>query len=590
MTDIHIRLGALGNANSADDQLTVTLHAGGGDDPGDLICNLQQRSVIRANSTARYISRGLCSTLEPNTTYFIVVERHTVDADTVEVSVTASDNEDAARPGWSIADDSRVYDGTNWSSGGGSSLAIDVRAVDIPSEEDLRPTSTVEQLVPGPVGKLVGNNLGDLPSVFILETELDRIAQAFTTGANSDGYRLDSLGWLAYNIVNVASFNDGVNVSLRTSNGRNPDEALCTLGGAQAFTIGGERMVRFYPPSATACPALEPNTTYFGVLEDVPGDGITAWVTNTDTGAEDEDSAPGWSIGDKTHQDPAGGDTQWATSSDDETAWAFEVRGAELAPPPSVKNFGQTLSSLSQLNTAGTKISQAFTTGEHERGYELSSLGVDIYDWTDASHLAVTLNADNNGVPGEALCTLSKPASLSRPQTLDAPITCPRLTSKTTYFAVIEVLVELSFEQEVSVAFTASGDEDSDSAPDWSIADDSVGFNGSVWNKLHTTRMGMVTDNIYYIEVKAVPVQASLRTPSTPVVFSYTVEATDESGPDGVAVGDPDSAGNAIELNGGEITIRRSGEAFPLDYRALFADAGHLVNLGASDAGLGGDV
>ena len=62
------------------------------------------------------------------------------------------------------------------------------------------------------------------------------------------------------------------------------------------------------------------------------------------------------------------------------------------------------------------------------------------------------------------------------------------------------------------------------------------------------------------------------------MVFTYTVDATDESGPDGVAVGDLDSVANVIELNGGSITIRSSGEAFPLDFTALSHDNEHLVN------------
>ena len=474
-TQVDIRFSAIGNVDLSSDQVTASLHAASGGDPGDLLCNLVSRGNVLANRTTTFLSLALCPTLEPNTTYFLVVERHTVDADTIEVSVTASDAEDAARAGWSIADDSRVYDGTAWSSGGGSSLAIDVRAVDIPSEEDLRPTSTVEQLVAGPVGKLVSNNLEPQLTTSILETDLGQIANAFTTGANADGYRLSSLGWLVYNAP-LTSLNNGVNVSLKTSNGRNPDETLCTLGDAQAFTIGGEPMIRFYPSSATACPALEPNTTYFGVMEDVPGDTIMPWVSLTDTGAEDNDSAPGWSIGDRTYQVVAGA-TQWTTSSGDAAAWAFEVRGAELAPPPSVKNLDQPLASLQVLEDPGAKLGQAFTTGANERGYELSSIGLDIHNWKDASHLAVTLNADNNGLPGEALCTLNDPASLSQPQTLDAPITCPTLTSNTTYFAVADLLVAQDPRTAITISYTASGAEDSDSAPDWSIA----GFRDRLW-------------------------------------------------------------------------------------------------------------
>ena len=567
---VGLRLGTVSDKVEAPSQTYVTLHEGGNVDPGAQLCRPDDQVNFLTNTTMLFHNLGSCPKLEPNTTYFVVIERHTVDSDTIELSVTASDNEDTARPGWSIADDSRVF-GTAWSSGGGSSLAIDVRAVDLPSEEELRPSGAVEELVAGPVGKLVGSHLGILENFFILETDVDQIAQSFTTGANADGYRLSSLGWLTYNTGNLASFKNAVTVSLKTSDGGNPGDTLCRLGDVQLFSIASEPMWRFYPPSANACPALEPNTTYFGVMADVPGDAITARLINSASGAEDEDSEPGWSIADISHFVLAG-ETQWKHSAVDQgaTAWAFEVRGAELALPPSVANFDQPLDTLFPLEFVGTKVGQAFTTGAHERGYALSSIGMDIANWRrEASQLAVTLNADNNGVPGEALCTLNSPADLSTPQTLDAPSSCPTLTSQTTYFAVAELLVPGS-EPPLAFPYTASDAEDSDSAPDWSIADGSALFNRVQWSRHSTV--------VYYIEVKAVPLQASLQVPSTPVVFSYTVEPSDESGPDGVAVGDPDADGNTIELNGGAITIRSSGETFPLDFTALFADAGHLVN------------
>ena len=150
-----------------------------------------------------------------------------------------------------------------------------MRAVDIPSEEELRPSAAVGELVAGPVGKLVSNHSFDFAALFILGDEIDQAAQSFTTGANTDGYHLSSLGFALYNLADVESLNNGVIVTLRTSKGRNPGATLCTLGGAQQFSIGGEPMVRFYPAAASACPDLEPNTTYFGVIEDVPDDTST---------------------------------------------------------------------------------------------------------------------------------------------------------------------------------------------------------------------------------------------------------------------------------------------------------------------------
>ena len=58
------------------------------------------------------------------------------------------------------------------------------------------------------------------------------------------------------------------------------------------------------------------------------------------------------------------------------------------------------------------------------------------------TNLTVTLNADNSGEPGDALCTLTDPATFaaSGVHTFDAPssgTTCPTLTASTTYFVVV---------------------------------------------------------------------------------------------------------------------------------------------------------
>ena len=92
----------------------------------------------------------------------------------------------------------------------------------------------------------------------------------------------------------------------------------------------------------------------------------------------------------------------------------------------------------------------------------------------------MTLNADGGGVPGDALCTLIAPASLSERSvnTFAAPAsgtTCPALVKETTYFVVVE-RVRVTGSGTIAVSGTASGSEDTGAAEGWSIADGSATY------------------------------------------------------------------------------------------------------------------
>ena len=133
------------------------------------------------------------------------------------------------------------------------------------------------------------------------------------------------------------------------------------------------------------------------------------------------------------------------------------------------------------LGSAGAKRAQAFTTGTSKAGYVLASVGIEFGEVSDtSSDLEVTLNADGGGVPGDALCTLIAPASLSERSvnTFAAPAsgtTCPSLVNETTYFVVVE-RVRVTGSGAIAVSGTASGSEDTGAAEGWSIADGSATY------------------------------------------------------------------------------------------------------------------
>ena len=135
----------------------------------------------------------------------------------------------------------------------------------------------------------------------------------------------------------------------------------------------------------------------------------------------------------------------------------------------------------SVMNSEFPKWSQPFTTGSNLTGYTLTSIGIvfDVIDdtATAGADLEVRLHqVKSNGHPGDALCTLSDPASFSASglHTFAAPTSgvgaCPGLARRSTY-AVVAERVSGSDSSRIHVNTTFDDMEDSSPAPGWSIAD-----------------------------------------------------------------------------------------------------------------------
>ena len=181
------------------------------------------------------------------------------------------------------------------------------------------------------------------------------------------------------------------------------------------------------------------------------------------------------------------GETFYVVDADDDMIYTYHgvsgvvrpsVEDAETAAAL-VGNTTQPGAAGHDLGSAGAKRAQAFTTGTSRAGYALASVGIEFGDVSDPSSapsdLEATLNADGGGVPGDGLCTLTAPASLSERSvnTFAAPAsgtTCPVLEKATTYFVVVE-RVRVTGSGAIAVGGTASGSEDTGAAEGWSIAD-----------------------------------------------------------------------------------------------------------------------
>ena len=346
-------------------------------------------------------------------------------------------------------------------------------------------------------------NTGQTPtfSGYLLNASFPKAAQDFTTGPNDEGYTLDSMGFAFTDISDTSTAGTDLQMTLNENNSGTPGDALCTLTDPTTFTASGLQTFNV-PTTGTTCPILTKQTTYFVVVERVQVSGTSSTnVDGTHSDSEDTPSAPGWSIGDDS-QTFSG--TTWSPYTH---SHRIKIKGSVYVEPNVlVRNTGQTTTfSGYLLNASFPKAAQDFTTGPNDEGYTLDSMGFAFTDISDTStagtDLQMTLNENNSGTPGDALCILTDPATFTASglQTFNVPTTgttCPILTKQTTYFVVVE-RVQVSGTSSTNVDGTHSDSEDTPSAPGWSIGDDSQSFSGTTWSPYTHSHRIKIKGSVY---------------------------------------------------------------------------------------------
>ena len=163
-------------------------------------------------------------------------------------------------------------------------------------------------------------------------------AQAFTTGAKTDGYALGSVG------IHVSQFSDGsavgdhlqVTINGVASEGE-PGDAHCTLTNPSSFSTPG--VIAFEAPTGVgSCPQLATETTYFVVIEWVNPSGTDSFALipqtypSEETAATEEDpgGAEGWSIADKSYYLAVSSDARTWTAYDETASFKIEVKEASV--------------------------------------------------------------------------------------------------------------------------------------------------------------------------------------------------------------------------------------------------------------------
>ena len=169
-------------------------------------------------------------------------------------------------------------------------------------------------------------------------------AQAFTTGDNSDGYTVTSVGLdLSSGADHTINFTVGI---WTNSNSNLPGSSLGTLTQPASLISGVNEFT-------TSGITLAANTTYW-VVVDSNGGGSVQWEG---TASDSEDStASGWSIADESYDRPYGGGT-WGSYTD---PFKFRVTGTAIGSPTNsapVFTEGTTTTRSVAENTASAKTS-----------------------------------------------------------------------------------------------------------------------------------------------------------------------------------------------------------------------------------------
>ena len=172
-------------------------------------------------------------------------------------------------------------------------------------------------------------------------------AQAFTTGDNSDGYTVTSVGLdLSLGADHTINFTVGI---WTNSNSNLPGSSLGTLTQPASLISGVNEFT-------TSGITLAANTTYW-VVVDSNGGGSAQWEG---TASDSEDStASGWSIADESYDRPYDGDT-WGSYTD---PFKLRVTGTAIGSPtnnaPVFTEGTSTTRSVAENTASGQNIGAA---------------------------------------------------------------------------------------------------------------------------------------------------------------------------------------------------------------------------------------
>ena len=164
-------------------------------------------------------------------------------------------------------------------------------------------------------------------------------AQAFTTGAKTNGYAVGAVDIQVSHFYDASNTADQLRVTINgvASEGE-PDDAHCILTNPSSFTPLS--VITFEAPAgAGSCPQLAAETTYFVVIEWISPTGTDSFAVIPQTYptkesaaiAEDPGGAEGWSIADNSYYLSVSSDARTWTEYDEMASFKIKVKEGDAA-------------------------------------------------------------------------------------------------------------------------------------------------------------------------------------------------------------------------------------------------------------------
>ena len=237
-----------------------------------------------------------------------------------------------------------------------------------------------------------------------LSADRSGFAQAFTTGASTNGYAVGAVDIQMSNFFDASNVGDQLRVTINgVASGGGPGDAHCTLTNPSTFT--DLSVITFEAPTgADSCQQLAAETTYFVVIEWISPTGTDSFAVIPQTyptkksaaTAEDAGGAEGWSIADESYYLAVSSDARTWTAYDETASFKIQVKeGAVTAAKANSPATGApTISGTPQVGqtlTAGTSdIADTDELTKVSYSYQWIAGGSDIDEATGSSYLLTT--------------------------------------------------------------------------------------------------------------------------------------------------------------------------------------------------------
>ncbi len=464
LTSIDVEFAEIADPAFFSTGLTATINSDSNGEPGAVVGTLTNPSdqTFSTNTTLTFTAPGDGIQLETSTTYWLVIDVIRAVSGSNGIRYTNSDDEDSGgESDWSIGNTFRtrnIDDTGGWA--GPISAAQKIR---------LNGTVNAPPLVSN-LGQSDGGNGG---------LGFDH-AQAFTTGANADGYTLTSV-YFQFSRMNAERpniFTTGTTATIRSDNNGEPGTVIATLTAPSwPGRFSTDRVFTYTVPGGGI--DLEAGATYWFML-DVHGmyGGNLFSVRNTESDAEDAIGESDWSIADGSlyrQRDNTGG---WSTFGQSKK---LRLNGyAKETVPTLISNIKQ---ADGGRGSWGVDHAQEFRTGSVPAGYVVTAVDVEFAGVNDPAALSTkmtaTIRGKTGGAVGALVGTLTNPPDQTFTTDTVLTFTAPEggieLDPDTSYYFVLDVTQAISGQTQTDgLRNTNSDAEDNGGLAGFSIADDSL--------------------------------------------------------------------------------------------------------------------